>query len=365
MGRDAEREGRCGMNSQIEGAVMPRVAEMAPEPVWIEPRPDAPSSRVIEGKNLRDSVGGIGGRLYYWEYAERVRKAMKWNVPSINYVRGSMHLKAALICGGGPSLKASIPAVRELQRRGGIVITVNKTHDHFQNPEWLESCAGHDPTPIKPWGHVVLDPMPWVADYIARPLPGVKYFVASSCNPSVMRKLRLGGGECYLWHAGADFYGVPMPHEILQREFPNKPWGIVVGPTTVGLRSVILGYDLGFRMFHLLGFDSSMAKVNGEFKLHAYEKTRPVDSNEGLVTLHTKIGDYSFYTNDHMGRQATDFEDLIEQIYNHIVSGRWEPVDLRVHGDGLLPCYAASIGLHADEAMNREFQGVKEDEKAA
>lgn len=316
-----------------------------------------PRRRITPSANLRTAVSGIGGRLYYWEYMERVRKSMKWDVPSVAMVKDAWHGKAVLICGGGPSLKASVPAIRELQRRGGYVVTVNKTHDHFLDPEWLATCAGRDPTPIIPWGHVVLDPMPWVADYIKKPTTTTKYFVASSCESSVMRRLRLGGGHCYLWHAGADFYGVAMPEPVLRAEFPRKPWGMVVGPTTVGLRSVVLMYDLGFRPFHLFGFDSSMAKVNGEFRLHAYDKPRPEDSTEGLVTLHTKIGDYSFYTNDHMSRQVIDFEDLCEQIGAHVMAGRWEPVDIRVHGDGLLPCYAASIGLHADEKMNAEFQG--------
>lgn len=304
-------------------------------------------SELVVPANLRRAVEGIGGRLYYHEYAERIRKSMKWNVYSISNVRNHFHRKAMIICGGGPSLKASVPAIRELQRQGGYVVSVNKTHDFLLGLE----------EPIIPWGHVVLDPMPWVVDYIKTPHPEVKYFVASQCDPSVMRRLRFAGAECYLWHAGANFYGVPMPLPILENEFKTKPWGIVYGATTVGLRSVPLGYDLGFRVFHLAGLDSSMAKVNGEYKLHAYDKKRPEDAHEGLVTLKTKLKEYQFYTNSHMSRQVIDFEDMVEQIAARVRNLEWQPIDIRIHGDGFLPCYAASIGLHADSAMNMEFCG--------
>ncbi len=80
------------------------------------------------------------------------------------------------------------------------------------------------------------------------------------------------------------------------------------------------------------------------------------------MTLHTKRGEYSFFTNSHMSRQALDFEDMIEKIGGLMMSGDWSPVDFRVYGDGLLPCYAASIGLHAKDEFNLEFCGK---EKAA
>lgn len=300
--------------------------------------------------NLRDQVSGIGGRLLYWEYAERVRKSMKWNVLSVSSLRNAYHRKAAVICGGGPSIRQCLPQIRELQRQGGYVITVNKTHDYFLNLD----------EPIIPFAHVVLDPMPWVADYVKKPNPGTKYLISSQCDPSVMRRLRLAGAECYLWHAGANFYNVAMPTPILEEEFSNKPWGVVYGATTVGLRAVPLGYDLGFRPFHLFGFDSSMTMIGGKFNLHAYDKPRPKDSTEGTVTLKTKMGEYHFYTNNHMGRQAIDFEDLCEQAGEHVRKGFWEPIDIRVYGDGLLPSYAASIGLHGDPEKNLEFCGRRD-----
>lgn len=271
---------------------------------------------------------------------------MRWPYPSLGTLRNRWHGKALIICGGGPSLNKSLPDIKELQRRGGYVLSVNKTHDHL-------IAEG-----IEPEFHTLLDPMPWVADYTQKVNPRTKYFVASSCDMTVSRNIKLMGGQVYLWHAGANFYGEIMPTPVLQAEFPSKPWQIVVGPTTVGLRAIVLGYQLGFRTFHLFGLDSSMAvNDNGEECLHAYPKPRPKDSEEGVVTLNAHTGTYKFRTNSHMSQQVLDFEDLLEQMGDYIKTGRWEMCHLIVHGDGLLPAYAANLGLHADPEMNIKYLG--------
>ncbi len=102
--------------------------------------------------------------------------------------------------------------------------------------------------------------------------------------------------------------------------------------------------------------DSSLAaNENGELALHAYPKDPPKDAEYGTVTLHSKAGAFPFKTNSHMARQVLDFEDLIEQIGEHVKKRKWEPIDIRIYGSGLLPAYAASIGLHADPEMCRKY----------
>jgi len=305
---------------------------------------------IVPQVQLREQVAGVGGRLLYWEFAERVRTSMKWNMSSLAELVNKYHRKALIVCGGGPSIRNELDTIRELQARGGYVLCCNKTEEYFRTLD----------KPIIPWATILLDPMPWVADYVPHPRPAGIYFIASSCHPRVSRKIKLAGGKVYLWHAGADFYGKNMPQPILQKDYADKAWAIIVGPTTVGLRSVPLGYQLGFRPFHLFGMDSSMAINNkGEYNLHAYAKPRPEDSEEGNVTLTTRAGSWTFYTNSHMSRQALDFEDLVEQIGQHVMKRNWEPVDIRVYGDGLLPAYAASIGLHGNPLMNQKYGSVR------
>ena len=62
---------------------------------------------------------------------------------------------------------------------------------------------------------------------------------------------------------------------------------------------------------------------------------------------------YSFETNSHMARQQFDFDKLIDEIPEHVKGGRLpSDIELTVHGYGLLPFFAARIGLHAKPECN-------------
>ena len=239
-----------------------------------------------------------------------------------------------VICGAGPSLIDSIPTIRKLKRQGAYIITLNKTHDLL-----LEHG-------ITPWGHILLDPMPWVAEYVKRPRMDVRYFVASQCHDDVFEALK--GYPVFLWHAAQDIEdGTSEPNIILRKLWPNKPWWCIPGPTTVGLRAPFLASQMGPvrpRVFHLIGFDSSREGT----KLHAMPKKEAEDAVSGTVTLTYKGARYQFDTNNHMKRQAEDFDGIIDNMMEY-----WKrdylpkDIDLIVHGRGLLPFRAACLGLHA------------------
>ena len=298
--------------------------------------------------DLKQAHMGVGGRLLYWEYIDRLRKSMKWNIPSAVHLMDKHPRGAVMICGAGPSIRDDVPRIREMQRQGGLVMTCNKTYEYLLDHGIVADY------------HVMLDPMPWVAEYVQRPHPMTKFLVSHQCDPAVARRLRLRGGRVYLWIAACDYYGATCPSEAQMAEYANRDFCMVAGSTTVGLRAVILAYYLGFRAIHLFGMDSSMVRdaPGAEPRLHVMPKDKPKDATEGTVTLNNKAGSWEFYTNNHMSKQATDFEDLISQIAERIKAKEMEPIGLRVYGEGLLPAFAASVNLHADEAMNRKYQGL-------
>jgi hypothetical protein len=135
------------------------------------------------------------------------------------------------IVGGGPSAANDVQAIRALKCRGANIVSVNKSHD------WLLSHG------IVPWGHVLLDPKEWVADYVGKPRRDVRYFLASQCHDRTFEALR--DYPVFLWHAGQDFEEGPEPNSYLREKWPRRPWFIVPGGTTVGLRAVQLGQSVG------------------------------------------------------------------------------------------------------------------------
>jgi hypothetical protein len=290
---------------------------------------------------LADKLSGGEGRIDFIEYMARVHAAMARDVPSLATLKETQPGGTLLICGGGPSIGdlAQLKKIRALMKKGGKVWAVNKTHDFLLTKG------------ITPWAACLLDPMPWVAGYIQKPQRNTIYAVASQCDAAVFDALKQA--RVYLWHAGVDYFGQGYPVDVMESTYKGRDWLVIPGPTTVGLRSVLVGYALGFRHFHLFGLDSSMRVANDNSSaLHAYEKQKPADAAEGWVTLKSKTAKNQttaqrFYTNSHMARQALDFEEMVENIGGMVKRGTMQPITLTVHGDGLIPALADCYGWRA------------------
>jgi len=260
---------------------------------------------------------------------------MARNLPAfVTCVNGSSEWA---IVGGGPSINDCVGDIRRLKRRGVQIVSVNKSHD------WLLEHG------IRPWGHVLLDPRDWVAGYVGRPRSDVRYFVASQCHDSVFEALK--DYPVFLWHAGQDFPEGPEPNQVLREKWPRATWYCVPGPTTVGLRAVYLGAAMGATKFHLFGLDSS--KSSG--RLHGYDKPEAPDAEPGSLKLKHDGKKYEFESNSHMVRQQMDFDKLMLDLPKEKETGRLpKGFTLTVYGSGLLPMFAAKLGLHADPECNKD-----------
>lgn len=297
----------------------------------VSPSPDNASGQGIRARLLESG----GGRIDRAEVRRRAGLAMARGLPTFQACIA--RAKTWAIVGGGPSISRSIGAIRTLKRQGANVISVNKSHD------WLLEQG------IVPWGHVLLDPKEWVAGYVRRPRKDVRYFLASQCHDDTFDALK--DYPVFLWHAGQDFAEGPEPNCYLRECWPRDPWFVVPGGTTVGLRAVQLGHALGAERFHLFGFDSSRAGG----RLHAYMKDEAVDAESGTLALRFRGKKYVFDTNSHMARQQMDFDKFIEDMPKHFAAGALRrEFALTVHGEGLLPFFAAMIGLHADPLCNAD-----------
>lgn len=290
-----------------------------------------PSKTDVKSKFLNSG----GGRIDRAEVRKRACNSMLRRLP--DFTRCINNASEWAIIGGGPSINDCVPTIRRLQSRGVNIVSVNKSHD------WLLDKG------ITPWGHILLDPMDWVAGYVKKPRKDVRYFVASQCHDDTFEAL--SGYPVFLWHAGQDFPEGPEPAAVLREKWPTTPWLVVPGPTTVGLRSIYLGSYLGATKFHLFGMDSS--RTAG--RLHAYDKPEAPDAESGKLRLKHNGFKYVFDTNSHMARQQFDFDHMIEKLPESIRAGLLpKSLELVVHGSGLLPFFAAKIGLHADPACNED-----------
>jgi len=146
----------------------------------------------------------------------------------------------AIVCCYGPSIKESIKVLPEQIEANPHhkVISVSGTHDFLLK---------HDITPD--W-HVECDPRLHKSKMVKRISDKTHYFMASCCHPKYVE--RIDPDNLVLWHLfnGEESYKIRnMPSE--------KDQALMPGGGSVGLRTFVMLYFLGFRRFIVHGFDCS------------------------------------------------------------------------------------------------------------
>ena len=204
------------------------------------------------------------------------------------------HDRTMIIVGGSPSLQDTYKNITE-----GDIYALNGTHD------WLIKKG------IIPDYHVMLDSRVENFEFVKNPNFDVKYLINAFCHPVVFEILNEHNVTMWL----SDMDGV---HELVTHlENPL----LVGGGSTVGLKTLYLGYLAGYRKFELHGMDSCY--IND--KNHAYEQ--PL--NDGEATSMIMAAGREFKCAHWMAKQAVDFQKQARMLLNLNCS-------IKVHGDGLL-----------------------------
>jgi uncharacterized Rossmann fold enzyme len=224
----------------------------------------------------------------------------------VRWVRSGLHSGNVCLVGGGPSLNDTWKNIRERQKRGQQVWALNNTHD------WLIERK------IIPDAMVILDARPENAEFVKNARDDVRYYVAAQCHPKVFEALE--GRDVYIWHGH-----LPDAADFLKENYPNKPWCVVAGGGTVGLKSMYLARLLGFSSLHMYGFDSCYRAGEN----HAYRQ--PLNDGEDIKEVF--VMGRKFLASPWMTRQAQDF-----QLHLNELTG--DGMAITVHGDGLIPFIA-------------------------
>jgi hypothetical protein len=188
------------------------------------------------GQEIRVKTRNVGSDH---EIQQNIKYALQYYHP-FRISRFKVHDTPAIMCAGGPSLEEKIPEITKLALAGGKILAVKSAHDRL-------IARG-----IVPFACVLLDPRGHVKEFVDNPHPDVNYIVASMCHPSVFRSLQDKGAKVWLYHAlvGAGEKDIIGP-SLMQH-------GNVVlagGGCSSATRGVMLGFVLGFRKFHLFGYD--------------------------------------------------------------------------------------------------------------
>jgi len=164
----------------------------------------------------------------------------------------STHGEEVIIASAGPSLEAHLEEIREKQKAGMKVVCVKHSL-----PTLLK--AG-----IIPWACVILDPREpkeksthgVLRETLFEVIPKETYFfLASITNPNVTRLLIEKGADLWLWHAWSQ--------NSKDFKWPDGT-RLITGGTCAALRAMSLFHSMGWRTFHLYGFDFSYEGISEE-----------------------------------------------------------------------------------------------------
>jgi hypothetical protein len=209
-----------------------------------------------------------------------------------------------VVVSGGPMLIAE--DVREHVKAGLKVVAVKNALTPLKN-------AG-----IKPWMCILLDPREHVAGFVESPDPEVKWLVASQVNPEATKRLLESGCDVTGYHAA-----VGAGEENLTSK---QDYAIIEGGSATATRGLFVLNHLGFKNFHLYGYDLCYPDKQDLDAKDKYGQPKYLEVSIGFTHPYCNMK-RNYYTEPQLIAQ---FEEL-----NEIV--RSKRFNIKAYGQGVIP----------------------------
>lgn len=202
-----------------------------------------------------------------------------------------VHDKEAVIVGSGPSVKGQIKKIRRMKAQGYFILAIKGAHDFLLKNN------------IVPHAALAVDPQPHIVRCFRKKLPKGEinrpaYLIASQCHPELFDYLE--DQNVILWHLLAS-----SSSEYLKGKVQ------IGGGSTSGSRGIVLAWMMGFRTFHLFGFDSCL---QGDGKNRLRKITGERWGGEDENTLELMCEGKTYYADPAMAAQANEIQDVVQML---------------------------------------------------
>lgn len=217
-----------------------------------------------------------------------------------------------ILVGGGPSLADHLGEIMRLKAEGAKIIAINAASKYLTNSgievDWQLTCDAKDETATlvdpKANGHLFASQVsPLTMDRVTHPI--VYHLDTPGCEDQFPPEKRRRGG-----------------------------YGLFNGSASSGVTALPVGYGLGFRKFHVFGYDS----CNKAGKTHAYAQ----DMNKVIPNMAVDWCGTVYDASITMKAQAERFQIMGQHL-------KQLGCTVEVYGDGLLPHMWRTPGADLDE----------------
>lgn len=211
------------------------------------------------------------------------------------------HDGVAVMIGGGPSAADHVDDIRALRASGATVFAMNGAS------KW---ARGHG---ISVDYQVISDAKEETATLVDS--AASKHLFASQVHPKTIEAVK----RPILWHLETGDIEQLFPEQRIK----NGGYALIGGGAATGNCAMCVAFALGFREFHVFGYDSSHRDGKG----HAY--SQPM--NDLIPTTEVQWGRREFTCSVAMKAQAEKFQITSQAL-------KQEGCKIEVYGDGLLQC---------------------------
>ena len=206
------------------------------------------------------------------------------------------HDKDICIVGSGPSVRSQVKKIRKLRERGAFILAIKGAHDFLLQNK------------IMPHAALAVDPQPHIVRCFRKKLPEGElvrpvYLIASQCTTEVFDYLK--DQKVIIWHLLAS-----SSSELLKGKLQ------IGGGSTSGSRGIVIGWMMGFRKFHLFGFDSCL-QGKGESKLRKITGERwggVREDGKHEVVMELVCEGKTFFSDPAMAAQANEIQDVVKML---------------------------------------------------
>lgn len=208
--------------------------------------------------------------------------------------------EALILVGGGPSISDHLGDIMWLKKSGGKIMAINAASKWLTSKgvevDYQLTCDAKDETAT------LVDPK------------ANEHLFASQCSPLTVDRVT----HPILYHLDTPKCEDQFPADKRKR----GGYALFNGSASSGVTALPVGYGLGFRTFHVFGYDSS----NRAGKTHAYAQ----DMNKVIPNMTVNWCGTEYEASITMKAQAERFQIMGQHL-------KQLGCTVEVHGDGLLP----------------------------